>query len=228
MVVQDDSRENELIKLFKLSKPLNSSRIDTDAILEFNGKTLEFELKSTSTGSVTTVRDFGYDHILKWKNKHWLIGVYDSKGQKLQYSVYGSPSMMKPWIDEKEQYILPDYRLSDLAPSLINENIMDKILGKKNTYSLDDAIRIQKKQYLISEYRNKMDLKDGYSRKRMLEILKQRCAYLIKRGSTLNNPHIPRSFYSEWEKITDHHSKRLRQLVGQFCDNASSIEQARL
>lgn len=47
----------------------------------------------------------------------------------------------------------------------------------------------------------------------MLEILRDRCRYLIKRGATLNNPHIPGSYFENWEKITEHHAERLRELV---------------
>ena len=58
-------------------------------------------------------------------------------------------------------------------------------------------------------------VKDGYSQERMLQILKNRCQYLIERGSTLNNPHIPASYFRGWERITDNHEPRLRELVNQ-------------
>ena len=37
---------------------------------------------------------------------------------------------------------------------------------------------------------------DGYTPAKMLEILKLRAIYLNQRGSTLNNPHIPKSFFA--------------------------------
>ncbi len=58
-----------------------------------------------------------------------------------------------------------------------------------------------------------MDLENGYSTSRMLEILRDRCRYLIERGSTLNNPHIPGSYFQDWEQITVCHAERLRELV---------------
>jgi penicillin-binding protein-related factor A (putative recombinase) len=70
---QDDDRENSMISLFNLYKDESEGRSGVDAFLDFNGKAIPFELKTTSQGSVTTVRDFGPDHIEKWKNKHWLI-----------------------------------------------------------------------------------------------------------------------------------------------------------
>ena len=213
MVIQDDSRETELIELFKLERPENSSRTDTDAYLNINGNKLPFELKSTTTGSVTTVRDFGPEHIKKWKKKHWLIGVYRAKDQKLLYSLYGSPKMIGPWIKEKKEYIRADFQLSNEAPAKITMDILVKIVGKKKIYAIKDAIKLQKKQYSIKKYKNLMDVPDGYSPRRMLEILKDRCAYLIQRGSTLNNPHIPQSYFNGWERINTNHAKQLRELV---------------
>ena len=68
---------------------------------------------------------------------------------------------------------------------------------------------------LDSEYKELMDKEQGYSPKRMLEILKDRGKYLIERGSTLNNPHIPTSYFKGWEQITSNHKQRLRALVVQ-------------
>ncbi len=77
MTVQDDSRENELIQLFNLERPVNLTRSGTDAILSLNSLKIPFELKSTTKTSVTTVRDFGPEHIKKWRGKHWLFGFYE-------------------------------------------------------------------------------------------------------------------------------------------------------
>ncbi|QTA80010.1 Uncharacterized protein dnl_22960 [Desulfonema limicola] len=97
---QDDDREEAMITLFDLYKDQTEGRSGVDAFLKLDGKTVPFELKTTSQGSVTTVRDFGPDHILKWKNKHWLIGFF-IKGR--EYYKYGSPSMMEKWIKSKEE-----------------------------------------------------------------------------------------------------------------------------
>jgi hypothetical protein len=43
-----------------------------------------------------------------------------------------------------------------------------------------------------------MDETDGYTPEKMLEILKLRAIYLNQRGSTLNNPHIPKSFFANF------------------------------
>ena len=66
---QDDEREIAIRGLFDLYKDENEGRSGIDAFLDFEGKTIPFELKTTSKGSVTTVRDFGPDHIKKWEGK---------------------------------------------------------------------------------------------------------------------------------------------------------------
>jgi len=211
VTVQDDGRENEMRELFDLEKPAEEGRSGVDAVLTLSGKKFLFELKSTTNGSVTTVRDFGLEHIQKWKGKHWLIGRYN-RSQALQYTIYMSPEEMAPWIKEKEEYIRLDYELAKFVPSLIGNDILNGLVGQKEKYSLDEAKRIQKKQYKIEEYRSKMDLPgDGYSAQRMLSILQDRCKYLIERGSTLNNPHVPESYFKgKGVIIRENHARTLR------------------
>jgi len=209
---QDDQREEETRKKFGLKKDKNEGRSGVDAILQINRKTLKFELKTTSTGSVTTVRDFGPDHIKKWKGKHWLIGVYDSRGNP-KYFLYGSPDAMKPWIDEKANYVKPDFDLSNIISSKLSLKDLYSIIGKKKKYTLEDAQLLHKKQYKKEEYLKMMDVQGGYTPKKMLEILKDRSEYLMKRGSTLNNPHIPASYFDGWQKIKKDHKKTLRKMI---------------
>lgn len=207
---QDDDREKEMRKLFELYKDENEGRDGIDAHLKLDGKPIPFELKTTSNGSVTTVRDFGPDHIQKWKNKHWLIGFFvDGR----EYYHYGSPSMMAGWIEEKEQYITPDFMLADLASEKLTMNDLHKVMEDKALYTYQDARGLQKKQYLETKYIELQDLKGGYSPQRMLEILKDRTKYLVERGSTLNNPHIPKSYFKGWIEITENHAEVLKDMV---------------
>jgi hypothetical protein len=218
---QDDIREKEMRMLFNLEQQENRSRHGTDAILNIDGEELEFELKSVTTnGGLTTVRDFGPDHIAKWKNKHWLIAVY--KGATLLHCKYGSPAAMAPWIEHKWRYIKTDFELARHVPSLITLETLFSVIGKQEIYSLSDAKKLHKAQYKTSEYIHLMDVFEdqggkknpvGYTPARMLDILKDRAKYVIERGSTLNNPHIPASYYANWEEITKEHAIRLRQLV---------------
>jgi len=183
----------------------------------FDQTLIPFELKTTSKGSVTTVRDFGPDHIRKWQNMHWLFGFFT--GNSIIYK-YGNPAMMQPWIIEKEKYISTDFHLANLIPTKLTLRDLYQICGKKSTYDYKDAQSIQKKQYSKSRYIALQDVDGGYSPTRMLEILSDRAKYLIERGSTLNNPHIPARYFNGWEEITQNHAQRLRQLVTFYLANA--------
>ncbi len=225
MAFQDDARENRMLDLFNLVQPAGRVRHGTDAILEIEGRTLEFELKSTSGKGLTTVRDFGPDHIAKWKNKHWLISVY--KENTLLYCKYGSPAAMAPWIESKWDYIKADFELARHVPSLIDTQTMGTIVGQKSIYTIADAKKLHKNQYTKEQYLSLMDIQTtvkgrlrpiGYSPARMIEILRDRAQYVIERGSTLNNPHIPVSYFAEWEEIKQNHAIRLRELVREWLD----------
>lgn len=216
---QDDTREIMMRDLFELEEI--EGRSSTDALLTLDdGKQIEFELKTTgaSSRSVTTVRDFGPEHIKKWKKKHWLFGFYD-KGQSIpSYYLYASPKMMDPWILEKWRYIKPDFDSAELVSQNLSVNDLHKIMRIKSCYSYEDAKRLHKKQLTKKEYLSLMDVDNGYSQERMLEIYKKRIRYLILRGSTLNNPKIPGSYFSGWNtKITDNFAKRLRNLAQMHC-----------
>ncbi|MCI5132399.1 MAG: hypothetical protein D3904_13005 [Candidatus Electrothrix sp. EH2] len=213
---QDDDRENRMIELFNLYKDGDEGRSGVDAFLDCNGQRVPFELKTTSQSSVTTVRDFSPDHIRKWKNRHWLIGFFI---KEREYCKYGSPVMMEPWIREKELYISPDFKLAGLLPEKISLENMYEILSRKKLYTYEDAQSIQKKQYKKEKYLALQDAENGYTPHRMLEILKDRAEYLIKRGSTLNNPHIPLSYFAGWYEITENHAEHLRRMVKEYFDS---------
>ncbi len=215
---QDDSREQEMIELFDLIKDENEGRSGVDAFLELDGAKISFELKTTSStsGSVTTVRDFGYDHIEKWQGKHWLFGFH--KGGKVSYK-YGSPALMQSWIKEKEEYIRPDFELAKIASKNLTLEDLYLVLGEKESYSLEEAKSILKNQYSKEKYSQSKDITNGYSKDKMLDLLKDRATYLMKRGGTLNNPHIPGSYFKEWEEITENHAARLREMVRDYINN---------
>lgn len=212
MAVQDDRRETHLIALFNLI-PGGEGRSGTDAHLEIGDASILFELKSTTKSSVTTVRDFGPDHIRKWIGKHWLVGFYD-EAQRLLYTRYGSPKHIAPWILEKQEYVSAvDFALADVLPDRLTLHDLRRLCGDRDSYSLADALSVQKRQYSASDYRAKMDRDAGYSPERMLEILRDRASYIIKRGSTLNNPKIPATLLRTWPRITEDHAAALRRLV---------------
>lgn len=227
MAVQDDARERQLIALFKLERIEGAGRADTDAKLVVGGANIPFELKSSTKASVTTVRDFGPAHVAKWRGKHWLIGFYKKNGKTLRYSVYGSPKMMQPWIQQKEEYIRADFALTKIVPELMTLDTLYEVLGEKDVYTLEDARLLHKRQYKRAQYLAQQDVPGGYSPQRMLKILKDRCRYVISRGATLNNPHVPGSYFAGWEHITERHAARLRELVAKtLADEAKSLGKA--
>lgn len=210
---QDDDREEAMRELFGLYKDQNEGRDGIDAHLDLGDEAIAFELKTTSKGSVTTVRDFGPDHIEKWNEKHWLIGFFlDNE----EYYHYGSPRMMANWIESKGAYIKPDFMLAELAAEKMTLDDVYRIMEEKSVYTYDDAKKLQKKQYKKEKYIQLQDEVNGYSANRMLEILKDRTKYLITRGSTLNNPHIPFSYFRGWVKITDNHAETLKSMVQDY------------
>ena len=141
---QDDGREEAMRVLFELYKDDNEGRDGVDAHMEIDGMVVPFELKTTSKGSVTTVRDFGPDHIQKWKDKHWLIGFF-IKGREFYH--YGSPDMMQDWIKSKEKYIKPDFMLADLASRKLSTEDLYQVMEEKPLYTYEDAKGLQKMQY---------------------------------------------------------------------------------
>ncbi len=70
------------------------------------------------------------------------------------------------------------------------------VLGDADRFSTDDAQRLMKNQYRREQYLAAADLEDDeYSPLAMLKMLRERCRYVIERGSTLNNPHIPTRYF---------------------------------
>lgn len=216
MTAQDDAREKQLIDLFNLKRPAGRARHGVDAVLEIEGRMLEFELKSVTTGkeSMSTVRDLGRDHIEKWRGQHWIVAFYN-KGD-LRHCHYLSPEDMAPWIEKIWQYIKPDFELSDAVPQLVGIDTLYRLLGNKNVYTLEDAKRLQKKQYTVSRYAELKDSPEGYSPERMLEILRDRVGYLMRRGSTLNNPHVNPGYFESFPAITEDHASILRGRIKQW------------
>lgn len=215
-IAQDDARENRLIDLFNLQQPPNRVRHGVDAILKLDGSEYEFELKSATTGKggISTVRDLGPSHIEKWRNKHWIMAFFE--GGRLLHCRYGSPDAMAPWITEKWEYIKADFEMAKLVPAHITLGTMFEVLGKKDLYTKSDAKKLHKNQMTSAQYDIHMDIESGYSPSRMLEIFKDRAKYVIERGSTLNNPHIPHNFLVTWPVIKDGHAAELRRLVKEW------------
>lgn len=203
--IQDNRREKVLREFFGLKKPEGAGRSGTDAVLKVRGQTVKFELKSLTRKGITTARDLGPKHIAKWRTMHWLIGFFNRSGTELQKCIYASPKLIRPWVDSRAKYIKLDLHLAKLPRKLdkkVFAEILNKNIGIKAKYTLADAKKVQKKQYSDLRYAELMDVDNGYSRGRMLTIIADRWQYLTERGSTLNNPHIKRSYYDKFVEIS--------------------------
>ena len=240
---QDDVRESQMTDLFNLTQAEDRKRHEVDAYLEIDGLKLPFELKSTTKTSVSTVRDFGPDHIEKWRDGlHWIFAFY-TKG-RLQYCYYASPLDMESWISDHERYVAPDFYLAETVPSFVTSAMVIELLGGKEVYSLLDARRLMKNQWTAKEYASNRDISHdpefaettasgkpkknpgGYSLEKMTEILQLRCGYVIQRGSTLNNPKISGSYFADFEKITTDHAATLRRLVRTYLAKTDATDEA--
>ena len=175
-------------------------RSGIDAYMDFTTRGRPYaapiELKSTTVGTVSTARDVGREHIEKWRSRVWVIGFYRSGDSVLDSLLVLGPDDMEPWISRIERYIAPDFMISERVASKLEMDDLHVICGEKNAYALEDAKALYKRQWSQGKYEAEMDLPDGYSPNRMLGILRLRARYLLDRGSTLNNPHIPKRFFA--------------------------------
>ncbi|MCY4215241.1 MAG: hypothetical protein OXF68_16660 [Gammaproteobacteria bacterium] len=215
MAIQDDRRELEMCALLGLR--LGEGRSEVDAFLDFEEEGLErfcrIELKSTTTDSVSTARDVGPNHIQRWRNRVWVFGFYDRSGTDLARVLALGPDAMEAWIGKVESYVSPDFALGERVAEKLDREDLDIICGRKDTYELADAQALMKRQWSKAKYASEMDVRQGYTPAKMLEILRQRALYVIQRGSTLNNPHIPKSFFSRFNDLMlDVHGMDLRTL----------------
>lgn len=204
--------------IFNLTEPPGRTRGGLDAQLDIDNQVIPFELKSTTNNSFSTVRDFGPDHIEKWKVLHWLFAVYSADGRELRYCYYASPDTMSDWVAEKERYTRPDFMLADYAPMNLTDTDLTRILGDATSFTAAEAKAVMKNQWSAAEYKSNADLSDGkYSREAMLSLLQERCRYIILRGSTLNNPHIPESYLKKrTDPITSDQAATVRAKVREF------------
>lgn len=201
MAVQDDRREREMCQLIGLRA--GEGRSDVDAFLDFQVSQVAYsvpiELKSTTGYSVSTARDVGPGHIVKWRSRIWVFGFYDPSGTELQRLLTLGPSEMEEWIGKIEDYIAPDFAIGQRVAKRLTIEDLHIICGEKFMYRLNDALALHKRQWNKDKYLSEMDVEDGYTPAKMLEILRLRAIYLNERGSTLNNPHIPSSFLSQFD-----------------------------
>lgn len=230
MSVQDDQRENQMVDRFNLDVPEDRKRSDIDAYLTIDGHRVPFELKSATSKGVSTVRDLGANHFAKWKNIHWIFGFYNRNATRLLHCYYASPDDMAPWISSKEEYVRPDVELAEDAMRGISADSVIRLLGEKEFYTKAEAKWVMKNQWSAARYAEEADLvvgnEVGYSLDRMVALMGERCRYVMSRGATLNNPHIPLGYIEKLPKITEEPAMNLRLLVRDYLEKASSTDDA--
>jgi hypothetical protein len=193
MAVQDDGRENEMRILFGLDETPDRKRSDVDAIKVIGNEVLNFELKSSTTNSFSTVRDLGPDHIFKWQSMHWIFAFYTPDATAISEAFYASPKQMQTWVNKISAYIRPDQVLAEMLSKKVDGAVLELIFGNQSTFTVEDAQKIMKRQWTKKEYIARQDKSNGFSEQAMINILAERVQYLISRGATLNNPHITSS-----------------------------------
>ncbi|MGB9649964.1 MAG: hypothetical protein WCB44_33360, partial [Stellaceae bacterium] len=67
------------------------------------------------------------------------------------------PDDMRPWINRIWEYIRLDFEMAGLIPELITEEVMFRIIGQKELYTIEDARRLHKNQYDQKRYQVLMD-----------------------------------------------------------------------
>lgn len=152
-----------MVLLFNLEQERGRKRHEADAFLIHCDRKFWFELKSTTTGSLSTVRDFGRSHIEKWADMHWIIGFFRSGAERPDYCHYLTPDDMKEWTNRIWSYVELDYGVGDLAADRLTLEDVYKLLGRRNRYTLADARRVQKLQYSAARYEELADLPGGVS-----------------------------------------------------------------
>lgn len=252
---QAHEREDDMALRFGM-QGTREGRGGLDAVLRLpDAIDVSFELKSTDGTSFSTARDVGREHLRKWRQHHWLFGVYRrglTPRDGAHEFLYAPPWLLEPWIAKQEDYVNLDWDLVRRVPSMIDAKTMAELVGARDSYTAEDVGKLLKKQKLETvegdaegashmtgellqvlkerggEIPKKMskrliqDLADmhlpgvppakkavpAFSPERMLILVRERCRYLLDRGSTRNNPHIT--------------LKELRDLVGN--DNVFAAE----
>jgi hypothetical protein len=105
-------------------------------------------------------------------------------------------------------------RLFAVLPDAVTPDQVLARLGDKPVYGVDEVKAVLGRRWrrALSE---QADISAGYTKARMLQILRERATYVLARGTTLNNPHISKSFFDGFEKITANHAMRVREMVAE-------------
>lgn len=104
--------------------------------------------------------------------------------------------------------------LTVLAGGMTPEQVVTR-LGDKPVYTVAEVRKGLPRGRWRKAFLEQVDVPAGYWKARMVEILQERARYILDRGTTLNNPHISKTFFDGFEKITSNQAMRVRELVAQ-------------
>jgi len=98
-MVQDDERQKQIADLCGLT--MLGSRSGVDAV-DSSGRS--YEIKSTTTRSVSTARDAGLSTIKKWRTWYWIIASGQSlqKGYVIEHLYIAHPDDLKDFLNKHE------------------------------------------------------------------------------------------------------------------------------
>jgi len=229
---QDDSREQDMLRIFGLRQISESSRGDNDAFLDLDGmETQAFELKSSTTSNLVTARDFSLEHIKEWRTKHILGSFYDKGGNAIQWSLLIPNLYLNDWLDEQVEYIRCDIEiievLSNEVTSEMAQRVIKNIFGEKEVFTEEDLKEVLKRQIKSQEYAqylcNRQNAERLCSLDSMEKAIRSRTQYLLNRGTSRNNPHISDGWI---RRIIEMDSRlRLDHLPGDYQRPKSWLEQ---
>jgi hypothetical protein len=117
---------------------------------------------------------------------------------------YGSPRMMREWLDDEVAYIEPDILLSKLIPPKVDDEAVSVLFGDKVVITYSEMSKVMKDRWNANAalgrpnlYRLNADINCGksskdhlYSRGAALKAVRDRAEYLLDRGTTVNNRKI--------------------------------------
>jgi hypothetical protein len=206
---QDDQRERAMVAALNLNTRPDRVRHEEDAFMDVqsNGHTyhLLFECKSSPVDtSFGTSRDTGLQKLMQWTDYHFAFGWFDPRDNLPIRMWYGSPRMMRDWLDKEKEYLQSDLLLCDIVPSRVDDDIVTQLFGSGTVFTYDQIYRVMKDQWnakasegrpnLYKEYadiqRARRTTDNQYSRAIALRAAKDRTEYLLRRGSTVNNRKI--------------------------------------
>lgn len=138
-MIQDNSREDYLVKLFGLEG--NSSRIGWDARDQYGN---EYEIKTTTKSTVSTARDLGYAHLDKWSKHFWIIarGQQQISGFQYEKIYFLAPSQMAGWIGSIRTRLDNDMKIVNKTLELVDVFFEDPNDKKKTKKILEDGIKL--------------------------------------------------------------------------------------